>query len=254
MIVGADYRVTPYTTVGVAVAVGDINYGLSGGLGGGSDNTFQTALYSMTRFNAAYIAGVLAFGWDRASTSRIVTVSGIDTLTADFSAYDFAGRIEGGYRFAVPGVYALPAFGITPYAAFQMQAFVTPSYGESATTGSSAFALAYNAQTATTYQTELGAWFDEPIALGDLGNLSLWNRVAWVYDNWSDANMTAAFQSLPGSTFTVMGAAPAGNSLLVSPGVGMFLRNGISLAANFTAELGQGWQIYGGTGTVRYSW
>jgi hypothetical protein len=34
----------------------------------------------------------------------------------------------------------------------------------------------------------------------------------------------------------------------------MFFRNGISLAANFTAELGQGWQIYGGTGTLRYSW
>jgi uncharacterized protein with beta-barrel porin domain len=250
---GVDYRATPYTTVGFAVAVGDMNYALSGNLGSGSENMFQSAVYSMTRVNAAYVAAVLAFAWDRASTDRVVTVSGTDDLTADFSAYDFAGRIEGGYRFAIPGVYALPGFGITPYAAFQMQAFLTPSYNEVAASGSPTFALSYDAQTTTTYQTELGAWFDTTIALGNDASLSLWNRTAWAYDNWSGANLTAAFQSVPGSTFSVIGATPAGDSVLVSAGAAIFLKNGISLAANFSAELSQGWQSYSGTAWLRYT-
>ncbi len=251
---GLDYRVTPYTTVGVALAEGLTNYGLSDGLGGGRGDLFQTAVYSMTRVHAAYVAAVLAFGWDRVATSRNVTVAGTDNLTADFSAYDFAGRIEGGYRFAIPGVYALPKFGITPYAAFQMQAFRTPSYDEIAASGASTFALAYDAQTTTTYRTELGAWFDETIALGNDMSLSLWDRAAWAHDHWSNSSITAAFQALPGSTFTVVGATPAGDSLLATAGARISFKNGISLAANFDTELTPRWQIYSGTAWLRYTW
>jgi hypothetical protein len=46
---GIDYRVTPYTTVDVAIASGDTNYGLPDGPGGGSSNMFQSAVYSVTR-------------------------------------------------------------------------------------------------------------------------------------------------------------------------------------------------------------
>ena len=214
---------------------------------------FQSAVYSMTRLNAAYVAAVLAFGWDRVSTSRSLTLAGVDTLTADFSAYDFSGRIEGGYRFAIPGVYALPGFGVTPYGAFQMQAFRTPSYNESAAVGSPTFALAYNAQTTNTYRTELGTWFDDTIKLGHDASLSVWNRAAWAHDHWSSDSIAASFQALPGSNFTVVGATPAGDSLLASAGAGIFFRNGISLAANFDTELTQRWQVYSGTAWLRYA-
>jgi uncharacterized protein with beta-barrel porin domain len=252
-VMGIDYRLTPYTTVGVAIADGSTNYGLSDGLGGGRGDMFQSAAYSMTRLNAAYVAAVLAFGWDRVSTSRSLTLEGIDTLTADFSAYDFSGRIEGGYRFAIPGMYALPGFGITPYGAFQLQAFRTPSYNESAALGSTAFALTYNAQTTNTYRTEVGAWFDETIQISHDASLSVWNRAAWAQDHWSNDSITASFQALSGSRFTVVGAAPTGDSLLASAGAGIFFRNGISLAANFDTELTQRWQTYSGTAWLRYA-
>jgi Autotransporter beta-domain len=128
-------------------------------------------------------------------------------LTAGFSANNVAGRIEGGYRFTIPGVFDQPGFGFTPYAAFQMQAFRTPFYSEIAASGSSAFALDYSAHTTTTTRTELGAWFDRPVALNDGAILTLRTRAAWAHDNWSDTNMTAAFQSLAGSSFTVIGAS-----------------------------------------------
>jgi uncharacterized protein with beta-barrel porin domain len=251
---GFDYRVTPYTSAGFALGGGGTNYGLSGGFGGGRSDMLQAAVYSVTRVDAAYVSAALAYGWYRVSTERILTVAGADDLTAKFSANDVGGRIEGGYRFAIPGVLFLPGFGFIPYAAFQAQAFRTPSYSEIAASGSPIFALAYGAQTTTTTRTELGAWLDRTIALDDGAILTLRSRNAWAHDHWSDPSITAMFQSLPGSSFTEFGAAPARDSLLSSAGAQVSFRNGISLAGWFDSELAKGSQTYMGTARVSYTW
>jgi uncharacterized protein with beta-barrel porin domain len=251
---GLDYLFTPYTVVGFALAGGSTNYGLSDGLGSGRSDIFQAAVYSLTRIDAAYVSAALAYGWHGVSTDRMLTVAGIDHLTADFSANNIGGRIEGGYRFAIPGVFDLSGFGFTPYAAFQMQAFRTPSYSEIAASGSSIFALNYSAHTTTVTRTELGAWFDRSIGLNDSAILSLRTRAAWAHDDWSDTRMTAAFQSLPGSSFTVIGATPVRDSLLASAVAEISFRNGISLAGKFDSELAQRSQTYVGTARLRYTW
>jgi uncharacterized protein with beta-barrel porin domain len=251
---GLDYLFTPYTVVGFALAGGSTNYGLSDGLGSGRSDMFQAAVYSLTRIDAAYVSAALAYGWHGVSTDRMLTVAGIDHLTADFSANNIGGRIEGGYRFAIPGVFDLSGFGFTPYAAFQMQAFRTPSYSEIAASGSSIFALNYSAHTTTVTRTELGAWFDRSIGLNDSAIVSLRTRAAWAHDDWSDTRMTAAFQSLPGSSFTVIGAAPVRDSLLASAVAEISFRNGISLAGKFDSELAQRSQTYVGTARLRYTW
>jgi uncharacterized protein with beta-barrel porin domain len=253
-VIGLDYRVTPYTTVGVALGGGSINFGLSGDLGGGNGQMLQAAVYSLTRINAAYISAALSYGWYNMSTNRSVTVAGGGDLTAAFAANDVGGRIEGGYRFAIPGVLSLPGFGITPYGALQTQFFMTPSYQETGAVGASTFALGYNAQTATMIQTELGAWFDETIALGNGAIVALWTRAAWAHDRWSGTNITAAFESLPGSSFTVFGALPGADNLLASIGAGISFRNGISLSGEFDSQLSQSWQTYGGYARLRYAW
>jgi len=66
-------------------------------------------------------------------------------------------------------------------------------------------------------RTELGARFDKHIALDNGAILTLRGRAAWAYDTWSNYSMTAAFERLPGSTFTVFGATPARDSLSPRP-------------------------------------
>lgn len=251
---GLDYLVTPYTVVGFALAGGSTHYDLSDGLGGGHSDMFQAAVYSLTRVDAAYVSAALAYGWHDVSTDRFLNVAGIDHLTANFSANNVGGRIEGGYRFAIPGVFYLPGFGFTPYAALQMQAFRMPSYSESAASGSSIFALNYGAHTTTTTRTELGAWVDRSLGLNDGAILALRTRAAWAHDDWSDARMTAAFQSLPGSSFTVIGATPAHDSMLASAVAEVSFRNGISVAGKFDTELAPRSQTYVGTARLRYTW
>jgi uncharacterized protein with beta-barrel porin domain len=253
-VMGLDYRVTPYTTIGVALGGGSTSFGLSGDLGGGNGEMFQAAVYSLTRVNAAYVSAALSYGWYGMSTNRAVTLAGGEDLTAAFNANDIGGRIEGGYRFAIPGVLSFPESGITPYGALQAQYFITPSYQETAAPGASTFALAYNSLKATMIQTELGAWFDQTVALGNRASLALWTRAAWAHDSWSGTSMAATFESLPGSTFTVTGALPGPDSLLASAGAGISFKNGISLAGEFDSQLAPSWQTYGGFARLRYAW
>jgi uncharacterized protein with beta-barrel porin domain len=252
--VGFDYSVMP-ATVGFALAGAGTNFGLADGLGGGSSDLFQAAVYGRTYFNAAYVAAVLAYGWDRVATSRYVTVAGNDNLTAAFTGQQVAGRIEGGYRFAVPDVGGWPGHGwFIPYAALQVQAFYTPSYAENAASGSSSvFALNYAAQTTTDTRTELGAWYDRTIALDNGAMLALRTRMAWAHDDWSGVAITAGFQALAGTSFTVSGALPSANSLLASAGAEIGLRNGFSVGCWFDSEIAERAQIYGGNARLRYS-
>jgi uncharacterized protein with beta-barrel porin domain len=251
---GLDYLVTPYTVVGFALAGGGTNYGVSG-FGSGHSDMFQAALYSTTRIHAAYVSAALAYAWYRVSTDRTVTVAGTDHLTADFSANNVGGRVEGGYRFAIPNVLGWPGqSGFTPYAAAQVQAFRMPSYSETAVAGSSVFALSYDARTTTTIRTELGAWYDWSTPLDHYTALILRTRAAWAHDHWSAPSVTASFQALPGSSFTVFGAPPASDLLLASAVSELWFRNGFSLSALFDGEFAEHSQKYAGTGQLRYVW
>jgi uncharacterized protein with beta-barrel porin domain len=251
---GFDYRVTPDTVVGVALAGGGVNYGLSDGLGGGHSDLFQAAVYSTTRFNAAYISAALAYAWHWVTTDRYLSVAGLDHLSGDFVATNLGGRLEGGYRFAIPAFFGKSEYGITPYGAVQAQSIRAPSYSERAVTGSSVFALDYSSRTAATLRTEIGAWFDQTVLIRDDALLVLRFRAAWAHDQTSDPTINAAFQSLPGSAFIVAGAQPVTDLALLSAAAQVRFARGITVGAKFDGEFSGRQQSYAGTGMVRYSW
>jgi uncharacterized protein with beta-barrel porin domain len=254
---GLDYRVTPNTILGVALSGGETSFNLSDNLGSGHGNLFQAAIYGRTNFgpaDAAYVATTLAYGWDGVSTDRFVTVAGVDELTAQFSAQDVAGQIEGGYRLHMPNTPGLPGDAwFIPYAALRGQAFYTPAYSERAASGSSAFALAYQAQTTTTGRTELGTRVEEAVPVPN-GELLLDARLAWAHYIGSNPAVTAMFQALPGSSFTVNGAATEPNSLVVSAGTEMRFDRAYSIVTSFDGEFADGSQAYGGSVWLRHVW
>jgi outer membrane autotransporter protein len=247
---GFDYRATPNSVVGFALAGGETRYSLSDGLGSGGSQMLQAGVYSSTHVDAAYLAVAFAYAWHGVSTDR--DVAGTD-LTAKFSANNVGGRIEGGYRFTIPGVLALPRLGFTPYAAGQAQALRTPSYSESALSGSSTV-LAYDVRTTTVARTELGAWFDWIVPDNSGTTLVIRARAAWAHDYWSEPNITAMFAALPGSSFTETVAVPASDFLIASAGAEIGFWNRFSLAAWFHGEFAEHSQRYAGTAQLRYRW
>ena len=241
---GLDYLVTPDTKVGLALGGGGTEFGLSDALGEGSSDLFQAAVYSRSEFDAVYVATALAYAWHDVSTDRFVTIAGIDHFSAEFTAHNVAGQIEGGYRLG----------WVTPYAALRGQLFYTPGYSEDTVSGASTFALEYDERTTLTARTELGARIGHEFPLGDGATLAVGAGAAWAHDYWSDTSADAGFVVLPGSGFTVDGAEPESHSLLFSAGAEVSLGNGIALAGSFDSEFAENSQTYAGTGRISYRW
>ena len=241
---GMDYHFTPDTVAGFALAGGGTNWTLSGALGGGQSDAFQAGIYGTSRFGPAYVAGALAFTNHWFTTSRSALG---DQLTADFIGQSYGARFESGYRVAV-----LPALGVTPYGALQLDDFHTPAYSESDVTGG-ALGLSYGAMNATDVRTELGTRLDAPTLLYGKP-LVLCGRLAWAHDFVNNPALSAVFASLPSAGFTVFGAPIPHDSALTTAGARLFLSANWSLIAKFDGEFALGAQTYAGSGTLRYSW
>ena len=249
-VVGADYLFSPNTIAGFALAGGGISYTVGNGLGSGRSDLFQAGVYMRHTMGAAYIAGALAYGWQDITTNRTVTLVGLDQLQARFNANAYSGRIEGGYRFVSPWIGGID---ITPYGAAQFTTFDLPAYAEQALIGTNNFALAYGAKSVTDPRSELGFRTDKSYAIQD-GVLTLRSRFAWAHDYDPGRSIGATFQTLPGASFVVNGAAQASNSVLTTASVEMKWRNNWSVAATFEGEFSNVTSSYAGKGVVRYAW
>jgi len=247
--VGADYRFSPYTIAGFALAGGGTNFSVANGLGSGRSDLFQAGAFVRHSVGPAYVTGALAYGWQDITTDRTVTVAGADQLRARFNANAWSGRVEGGYRFVAPGW----AIGITPYAAGQFTTFDLPAYTEQAVGGANTFALAYGAKSVTASRTELGLRSDKSFAMQD-GIFTLRGRAAWAHEFNTDRFIGATFQTLPGASFVVNGAAQAPDAVLVTASAEMKWRSGWSAAATFEGGFSNVTASYAGKGVARYSW
>ena len=247
LVAGADYKISPDTLLGFALAGGGNAFSLANGLGSGSADVFQAGAYARQNIGAGYLSAALAYGWHDVTTNRTVALAGVDLLQARFRADTFSGRFEGGYRFATP------LMGITPYAAAQVISFNLPAYAEQTLAGAGMFALNYAAQTTTDTRTELGLRSDKSFAMQD-AVLTLRGRAAWAHDYNPDRAVTALFQALPGASFVVNGARPDADSALVSAGAEMKWLNGFSLAATFEGEFSGNVTSYAGKGVAKYTW
>lgn len=245
--VGLDYRAIPNTVFGVAVGGGGQNWSLVNGLGTGGSDILQAGAYASANFGPAYVSAAFGFGQFWNSTNRLVTVAGSDNLHASFDAQDIAGRVEAGYHmFNV----AAP-FVVTPYAAVQPQTFSTPTYTETATSGSPQFALTYGAHTSTSVRTEVGSWANQNVS----PNLNVFGRLAWVHDDSGSPALGASFAGLPAAgSFTVTGAKPGSERGLFTFGGEWQMAAGWALLGRVDAEAGANISSVTATARVRYTW
>ena len=66
--VGADYRLSPDTLLGFALAGGGTSFSVASNLGGGRSDLFQAGAFFRHNAGPAYITGALAYGWLRCSS------------------------------------------------------------------------------------------------------------------------------------------------------------------------------------------
>jgi autotransporter-associated beta strand protein len=242
---GLDYQATPSATLGFAFSGGNSSWGLSNGLGGGESQDFQIGLNGAVEDDDLYGMAALSYGFHRMSTERYAP--GGSRLAAQFDAQSLGGRLEGGMH--VQGNERR----ITPYAAVEVQSFLTPAYGED-DPGGSGYALSYAERTSTTVRAELGARFEHAVPMDNERHLKLDGRLAYAHDWITDPSVSASFQALPGAAFTVSSATPPRNLALASLGAELFLDKGLSLSARFEGEFSGRSTSAAGIGVIRMSW
>jgi uncharacterized protein with beta-barrel porin domain len=247
--VGADYRVSADTVAGFALAGGGTNYSVVNG-GTGRSDMFQLGAFVRHDIGATYLTASAAYGWQDVTTDRYVTFAGVDHLQANFNTNSYSGRLELGHRFVQPWFGGL---GVSPYAAVQATVFELPAYAERALSGASTFALSYGANTSIATRSELGLRTDKSFAL-DGAVLTLRGRAAWAHDFNPNSTVGATFQTLPGASFVVNGAALANDAALTTAAAELNWKNGWSVAATFEGEFSDVTRSYAGKGVVRYDW
>jgi len=247
--VGADYRFSPDTLAGFALAGGGTNFSVANG-GSGRSDLFQAGAFVRHNVGPAYLSGTLAYGWQDVTTNRTLTIAGIDRLRAEFNANAWSGRAEGGYRVVAPWAGGV---GVTPYAAAQFTTFDLPGYAEQVVSGANTFALAYGSKSVTDTRSELGIRTDKSIAVLD-SVLTLRGRFAWTHDYNPDRSIAATFQALPGASFVTGGAVQARDTALTTASIERKWTNGFSLVGTFEGEFSNVTRSYAGKGVSRYTW
>ena len=248
--VGADTWLSPQTLAGFAMAGGGTSFGLSDRLGSGQSDLFQIGGFVRHHQGSAYLSAALAYGWQNVTTERVVTIIDADRLRANFTAHAFSGRVEAGYRSVLPW---WGGGGVTPYAAGQVTNVDLPAYAETLVSGADNFALNYTGRNVTATRSELGFRMDKSFAL-DQALLTLRGRAAWAHDFNGDRVAQASFQSLPGASFVVNGAAMAPDAALTSVSAEMMLASGLSFALTYEGEFSNVTRSHAGKGVVRFTW
>jgi uncharacterized protein with beta-barrel porin domain len=113
--------------------------------------------------------------------------------------------------------------------------------------------LAYGSNSVTDTRSEFGIRTDKSFSL-ETGILTLRGRFAWAHDFDPDRSVAATFQTLPGASFVVNGAAFATDSALTTASVEMKWRNGWSAAGTFEGEFSNVTRSYAGKAVLRYTW
>jgi uncharacterized protein with beta-barrel porin domain len=111
--------------------------------------------------------------------------------------------------------------------------------------------LSYTARSELSPRGEFGARFDADHDFDDSTRLSLLRRAAWAHEFDAVRAASATFQSLPGADFTVIGTAPAADTVV---GRRCCFADGWSVAGKYDAELVGDTRNYAGRETVSYVW
>lgn len=242
---GADYRVSPWTVAGFALAGGATDFSTRG-LGTGRSDLAQLGVFIRHHIGQAYVAAAAAYGWQGITQDR--SVAGLDRLRSEFDVHSLSGRIESGYRFGGPSL------GLTPFAAAQFVFSALPGYSERVMSGPGLFALSYAGRDAVDRRGEIGLRADTTFAVADFA-ITLSGGLAWAHNfETGRATATASFQALPGASFLISGANRDRNALRSSAGAELKWKSGLALAAAFEGEFTQRSRSYGGKAVLRYTW
>ena len=245
LVAGLDWPVSPNLLVGGALTFGSSHFRAANAAGDGKTNTYALGLYGLMQYTPRiYGAFFGTLGEDSISTSRTVTAEGTDVLAASLTDQFYGARYETG----------IDLHWIAPYLAVEDRLVALPAYAETASSGASDFALDYGSHNSNTPGVELGLRNSFGGALGRNWSLRLSDRLAWMHDFDGSYTALASYDALPGSQFTVFGAQPGKDFVLISLDAEARNRSGVTVGLGLESSVSHQSQSYFGIGRFGFTW
>jgi outer membrane autotransporter protein len=248
---GVDYRINDLL-VGLGVGGSRSNFSVDGRATSGSLDGGHVGLYGMQRFGSAYLSGAASYSrFDNATARTIAGIGAVELASGRFASDQVGGRLELGNTFAFGAV------GVTPFVAAQASQLSQRGYSETSLTaagGQGLLGLTYQPVTVWSLPTFVGVQLDTHVMLGGGVVWQPYARASWVHEFSPARQVSALVSALPASAFTVDGARPASDSGKLDVGSRLVVNRNIAFTANFSGEVSDRGQTYGGTGALRVSW
>lgn len=245
LVAGADWKLSDRLSLGGAVSYAHGKFDVAGDLGQGAADGLGVDGYGLIKFTPNTYGALIAGGaLSQSTTSRTLTVSGEDELAGKTNTLVFGARYETG----VSGRW------FSPYIAAEDHVVHVPGYSETAVSGASTFALAYQSETMNFPDIEVGARQNADFSLNRNWMLSLSDRLAWLDNMAGRSKANAAFSDVSSSDFTVLGASPADDAALIGLGAELRSRFGLALDLHVSSTVTSRSQSYTGIGGVSVQW
>jgi fibronectin-binding autotransporter adhesin len=242
---GADWQLRPDLILGGALSLGSTHFHIGSGLGQGKATAYQLGVYGLVQYTPRIYGSFLgAFGSDSIATTRSLTATETDALSASPSSKIFGGRYETGINLN----------WITPYVAAEDRALLASAYTETSASGANSFALSYGSHTVNMPDVEIGFRNTSDLPMSRNWMLHLTDGFAFEHAANGSFAADAAYAALAGSDFTTYGAQPGKNLAKLSLGAEFKSRYGLTASLTFDDAVSSRSQSYNGVFSLGYGW
>lgn len=242
---GADWHLSPDITLGGALSLGSTHFHVGGGLGQGKATAYQLGIYGLIQYTPRIYGSFLgAFGSDSIKTTRTVTATETDMLSASPTSKIFDARYETGINLN----------WIKPYLAIEDRLAQASAYTETGPSGADSFALNYGSHTVNMPDVEIGFRNAGDLPVARNWVLHLTDGFAFEHAANGAFETDAAYAALAGSSFTAYGAQPGKNVAKLSLGAEFKSRSGLTAGLNFDDAVSSRSQSYNGVFSLGYGW
>jgi uncharacterized protein with beta-barrel porin domain len=251
---GIEAWLNPNALVGFTLGTASAGYSLTDLLSSGSARSIILGLYGGYTEGPAYVDAALAYGFASFTTNRFIGTGSLSELVnGAFNGSQYGGRVEGGWRFGFDRNV------LTPFAGLTVQALTQPAYtetsGNAATGAPGVLGLTVQGETSTSIRSTLGGQFETAITAADDAILRPRLRLGWAHEFNVYRTATVALGSLlPNAPFTIQGAQPSPDALVVGAGFDLELTRMVRVYGQFDGEFSDTVRAFSGTGGVRLVW
>ena len=229
---GLDFRFSPNLLAGIGGGFSTTTVDLDLLPDSGKVKSYQATLYTSYLKDLWYLEGMLSYARKQFDTHRGLAFGGLNRIAdGDYNANEYAGYVEGGFRFNVLDT------DIRPLITLQITHLSMEDYTE---TGAGALNLAITPQDITFARGSLGVLLTKEYRISGGIILKPQGRAHWIHEFSGDEHpVNAWFSESTAEAFTVKGNRPPRDSMALGLGLSAMVKKGLDLYIDYDASLSE---------------